>query len=65
MGLTDGQKKANIVWAILTFIIWTGYFSARLTVGGLCERPQLVKNFDADKFLGTWYETYRTYSTTF
>ena len=59
MGLTDSQKKASIVWAIITVLFWTCYIAARLTVGGLCERPQLVRNFEVDNYVGRWYEMYR------
>ena len=37
----------------------------RLTVGGLCERPKTEENFDLDRYLGRWYEFYRSYSVTF
>lgn len=60
MVLKDSQKKAIIAWTILTVVLWAGYLAARLTVGGLCERPQLVKNFDSDQYLGRWYEIYRS-----
>ena len=37
----------------------------RLTYGGLCERPKLVKDFDPDRYVGRWYEFYRSYSVGF
>ena len=37
----------------------------RFTTGGLCEKPKLVKNFDPDRYVGRWYEFYRSYTVDF
>ena len=65
MGVTDGQKKAITIWAIITGLIWVSYLVVRLLTGGNCERPELVKDFDRTKYLGRWYEMYREKSVPF
>ena len=57
--ITQNKEKAIKVWSGLTAVIWTAYVITRLTLGGLCERPSLVENFDAQRYLGRWYEMYR------
>mmetsp|Transcript_6870 Transcript_6870/g.8184 ORF Transcript_6870/g.8184 Transcript_6870/m.8184 type:complete len:144 (-) Transcript_6870:294-725(-) len=59
MGLTDKQKTAIVIWSILTGLIWVGWLFLRLSFGGMCERPELTKDFDSKKYLGRWYEIYR------
>ena len=46
-------------------VIWIGYIVTRLTIGGNCERPTLVENFDRQQYLGRWYEMYRETSVPF
>ena len=65
MGITDSQKTAIKAWSALTGLIWIGYFIARLTVGGNCERPELMESFDKAKYLGVWYEMYRSKTVLF
>ena len=50
---------------ISTGVTWLIWLVMRLTVGGLCERPKLVENFDLDRYVGRWYEFYRSYTVTF
>ena len=57
--LNSRQKKAIIVWTIITCVIWIGWAVARFTVGGSCERPALQKEFERGKYLRRWYEMYR------
>ena len=59
MAITAGQKKAIYWWAGISAVLWVTWFVLRLTIGGNCERPELVKNFEAKKYLGRWYEIYR------
>ena len=65
MTLTDSQKTATKVWTGLTALVWVGYLGARVTVGGMCERPTLVENFDRTQYLGRWYENVRAYDVPF
>ena len=57
--ITSKQETSIKIWAGLTLVIWIGYLVTRLTVGGSCERPSLVENFDKEAYLGRWYEMYR------
>ena len=43
----------------MTSVLWASWLVLRLTVGGVCERPELVQNFDSKRYLGRWYEMYR------
>ena len=53
------------IWTALTALIWIGYMVSRFTMGGLCERPSLVENFDRSQYLGRWYEMYRVHDVPF
>lgn len=64
-GLTPGQKTATKVFGVLTCLIWVGWIVARSTVGGMCERPDLVQDFDSSRYLGRWHEMYRENSVPF
>ena len=57
--ITSKQETSIKIWAGMTLVIWIGYLVARLTLGGSCERPSLVENFDKEAYLGRWYEMYR------
>ena len=63
--ITDKQRTAMKIWSALTAVIWIGYLVTRVTIGGLCERPSLVENFDQSSYLGRWYEMYRVADSPF
>ena len=54
-----------IFCTIMTVITWTGWIVARLTVGGMCERPELAENFVAADYLGRWYQMYQSTTVPF
>ena len=56
MSITDSQKTAVKVWSVITALLWTGWLYARVSVGGTCQKPQLQRDFDPEKYLGVWYE---------
>ena len=43
---------------VLTCIAWTGWIVCRLTIGGMCAKPDLAENFDTSLYLGRWYQMY-------
>ena len=65
VALSKEQTKSVKIWTGITGVIWLAYIILRLTVGGNCERPSLVENFDAEQYLGNWYEMYRSKSVIF
>ena len=65
MSITDSQKTAVKVWSVITALLWTGWLYARVSVGGTCQKPQLQRDFDPEKYLGVWYEQYRSYTVRF
>lgn len=65
MGITDSQKTAITAWTAITATLWSGWLVAKVTVGGQCERPELVKDFNREDYLGRWYEMYREKSVPF
>jgi len=44
----------------ITIFIWGLYLAGRLTIGGLCESPKLVANFDKERYMGVWYGMHRS-----
>ena len=55
---SENSKKFStwtIVMMVLTCIAWTAWIVCRLTVGGMCAKPELASNFDKNLYLGRWY----------
>ena len=53
------MKTTAIVMSALTGCVFVGYVTLRTVGDGLCPRPELVQNFDSDRYLGVWYELRR------
>ena len=53
-----------ILGYIGTGVLYGGYIAARVIFGS-CPKVELQKNFDLEKYLGTWYEMKRSESITF
>ena len=54
----------NYLW-VGTGLVWLLWIVLYMTTGGTCERPKLVKDFDPDRYVGRWYEIYRSYTVGF
>ena len=55
----ENSKKKLSCWTIslivLTAVAWTAWIVCRLTIGGMCDRPEPATNFDKSLYLGRWY----------
>ena len=52
-------------WTIVTGVLWLGWVVTYIFAGGYCDRPDLVENFSSEKYLGRWYEIYRSKNVPF
>ena len=43
----------------VTGFVWLMYIYMRIATGGPCAKPELVQNFEPNKYLGVWYEMRR------
>ena len=56
----EQQKKSRkysgwtIVMMTLTSIGWAAWIVCRLTIGGMCDRPETAQNFTKESYLGRW-----------
>ena len=59
------MKTTSLVMSVITGLNLVGYIGLRLMGQGMCDRPELVQNFDAEAYLGVWYELRRDKGITF
>ena len=55
------EEKWN-PWAIkltaATCIIWSAWLISYLSIGGLCDAPDLADNFEKEDYLGRWHQQF-------
>ena len=60
----DEQKNSKkysgwtIVMMVLTSVAWASWIVCRLTIGGMCDRPETAQNFTKASYLGRWYQQF-------
>ena len=58
----ETNNKKFSCWTIammtITAVSWTLWIVARLTIGGMCDRPEPATNFDKSLYLGRWYQQF-------
>ena len=60
-----GMSGVMIFCWVMTAVTWTAWIVCRLTVGGMCDRPELADNFVATDYLGRWYQLYQSTTVPF
>ena len=51
-------SKWTITMMVLTSVAWTAWIVCRLTIGGMCDRPEPATNFSKETYLGRWYQQF-------
>ena len=54
-----------IFCSVITAVTWIVWLVCRLTVGGMCERPELAENFVKADYLTRWYQMYQSKTVPF
>ena len=59
MTLSESSRKCSLIMGIATGVVFLTYIVLRAFVSLQCPNPSLKDPYDADKYLGIWYELRR------